>query len=107
MTALGCPACGVPCVTVWSKLALGPARSVGCKTCGCRVGVSWLPYAALSVVGTIVPCVLATIVTIALSRTLGALPFGLLTAMFVLALALCSLPFLWAHARLVPLVARA
>lgn len=41
-----CPRCGKPAFRWMVKVLLGPARSVGCLSCGGEVGVSWVPLAA-------------------------------------------------------------
>ena len=87
------------------KLLLGPATSVPCRSCGCRVSVEWLPSVALLLSAGVVPFVAAVAAVELLSR-IGPLRLGVLTGVFLLLLAICSWPFLWAYNRFVPLVVR-
>lgn len=41
-----CPHCGLPALSAWRKLLLGPAARVRCRRCGLAVGVAPLPALA-------------------------------------------------------------
>lgn len=106
MNPLACPSCSQPCLSVLRKLSLGPARSVACRACGCRVSVAWLSGAAMLLLATVAPFVIAALGAGWLAGRVGSVPFGTFAAAFVVLLLLSSLPFLWAYYRFVPLVAR-
>ncbi len=41
-----CPHCGLPALSAWRKLMLGPAARLRCRHCGLQVGVAPLPALA-------------------------------------------------------------
>ena len=42
-----CPHCGKPAISWFTKLFLGPARSVKCRECDGKLSVSWLSLIAV------------------------------------------------------------
>lgn len=55
-----CPHCGLPALSAWRKLALGPAARLRCRHCALFVGVAPLPaLASLMPAAMLVVAVLA------------------------------------------------
>ena len=92
-------------MSAWTKGALGPARSVPCRTCGARVSVRWAPALALLLVSSVVP-LLTGILAAMLASHLGILQLPLQGAAFLLGGILGAAPFIWVSYRYVPLVVR-
>ncbi len=107
MTGLNCPTCQQPCLSAWTKLGMGPARTVRCKSCGCGIGVGWLRSTLVLLCASVLPFVAATFASVEIMRQIQNPPLGAFALLFVFLVALGSLPFLWAYVRFVPLVARA
>ncbi len=99
-----CPHCNQHCLGFWSKLALGPARTKACATCGKKVSVPWLQSMFhLVTLGFIPLFVVLLSITLLDSASPGSLSLVLPVAGIVAGTALEA----WLYYRFVPLVTRA
>lgn len=102
--ALACPACGQRCLSAWDKLWLGPARSVRCGSCSCRVSVPWLPTLAFLLVGNVAPFILLALVWQPLLRRFGSVSFAVFAMGSSVLLFVFAALSLWAYVRWIPLL---
>jgi len=94
---LQCPSCNQSAMSAVAKLGVGPLRSKPCQSCGQNLSVAWLPYMLVSLASSLFPFVAVLLAIVTASGSLVAALVGVIVF---------SLPALWLHYRLVPLVAR-
>ena len=104
MHAIRCPHCGNPSMTFWSKLSLGPARKLKCRSCRKPVSVFWL-HGVLHLLALGLTPVLLFLASLAVleSITIEWLRVALPAAALITGVAAEA----WLYYRFVPLVARA
>ena len=88
MERLECPNCHQPAISVWSKMFLGPARTIPCPSCKSRLSVPWL--ATLAVIPFLIGLIAAQLVG----------SFAVAAVLLVAG----ALAMAWIHYQFVPLI---
>jgi hypothetical protein len=103
MNKHNCPKCGLPSITVWQKLKLGPLNKVKCKHCGAFITVPWLESMLIVGLGTLTPL-------FGVLLLIGVVPEGagiiVSTALLSVGVVLGTLLFFWLYDSFVPLVVK-